>query len=187
MATFVAKAVTFVPCRHHETKAGKTCYGMVKGGALFLVAVAVLMAALAHQGRYKIAINESASIEGSVFLVDHKGAGDNLPKLGDMVAFYFDGSRWGFPSDHLWAKVVAGLPGDPIEAKGQEIWVAGKKAAVLSAGAMERASLSVVRETSVPNGTVFVVGENPDSLDSRYKEFGFLSIDQIAGTVWMLF
>lgn len=152
-----------------------------RAGSWLLIVVAMIVAAVSMQGRYKVAVNRTASMDGRLFVVDGAGVSEG-DLLGAVVAFRFDGSRWGYPDDALWAKRVAGLPGDAIEVRGADVWVAGRKVAALSEGVMGRGGVSPVGASAVPAGSVFVVGGNEDSLDSRYAEFGFPRIDELAGT-----
>ena len=150
--------------------------------AWLLIALAILSMVVSVQGRYKIAVNRTSSLEGSLFLVDAASGVTGSDLRGEVVAFYFDGRRWGFPEGVLWAKQVEGLPGDPIEVKEDAVWVANRKVAVLSSGAMERGALNPVGARRVPAGRVFVVGTADNSLDSRYLEFGFPRMDELVGT-----
>lgn len=148
-----------------------------------LVAAAAASFALSQQDRFRIAVNSSGSMDGRVFLLDSEGP--SPVRRGEVVVFAFDGGRWGFP-DELWAKRVVGLPGDAIEVVGDGVFVAGSRVATLSPGPMERGNVSPVRAREVPPGSVFVVGSSPDSLDSRYLEFGFPGIDGLLGTATRL-
>ena len=150
--------------------------------AWLLISLAILSMVVSVQGRYKIAVNRTSSLEGKLFLVDAASGVTGSGLRGEVVAFNFDGRRWGFPEGVLWAKQVAGLPGDPIEVKEGEVWVANRKVAVLSSGAMERGSLNPVGARRVPEGRIFVVGTATNSLDSRYLEFGFPRMDDLVGT-----
>ena len=154
-------------------------------GLGILAALAVLVAIISLQQRYLFGFNVTSSLPGKLYLIDTKRRSGPYAR-DDIVAFSFDGGRWGFPAGKLWAKRIAGLPGDSIELRGEQVWVNGGKAATISSETMRRGGLSPVRGPLVPPSRLFVVGQSPSSLDSRYGEFGFLSSAGIVGPALLL-
>lgn len=81
-------------------------------------------------------------------------------------------------------KRVIGLPGDTIEYKSQQLYINGLVVKDLySKGITVDFSLkSIYGFDRVPNDTIFVLGDNrEESLDSRFKEIGFISLNDIEG------
>ncbi|MGE7890980.1 signal peptidase I [Bacillus cereus] len=83
-------------------------------------------------------------------------------------------------------KRVVGLPGDRIEYKSQMLYINGLQVKdAYSKGKTADFSLeNIYGFERVPNNTIFVLGDNRDeSLDSRFKEIGFISLNDIEGKV----
>lgn len=83
-------------------------------------------------------------------------------------------------------KRVIGLPGDTIEYKSQQLYINGLVVKDLyTKGKTADFSLkSIYGFDRVPNDTIFVLGDNrEESLDSRFKEIGFVSLNNIEGKV----
>lgn len=151
-----------------------------------LILVASVVAIAASQDRWRLGINITASLPGAVFLIDAGRRGGPFAR-GEVVAFRFDGSRWGYPADAVWAKRVAGLPGDEVAVVGGAVFVAGERAAAVDAGVLARGGVRPLAAGAVPPGRLFVLGASSDSFDSRYAEFGFLPEEEVLGvlrTLW---
>lgn len=83
-------------------------------------------------------------------------------------------------------KRVVGLPGDTIEYKSQQLYINGLvEKDLYSKGETADFSLkNIYGLDRVPNDTNFVLGDNrEESLDSRFKEIGFISLNNIEGKV----
>ncbi|PEF69076.1 signal peptidase I [Bacillus cereus] len=83
-------------------------------------------------------------------------------------------------------KRVIGLPGDTIEYKSQQLYINGLVVKDLYAkGKTADFSLkNIYGFDKVPNDTIFVLGDNrEESLDSRFKEIGFVPSNNIEGKV----
>ncbi|PFB91742.1 signal peptidase I [Bacillus cereus] len=83
-------------------------------------------------------------------------------------------------------KRVVGLPGDTIEYKSQQLYINGLVVKDLySKGKTADFSLkSIYGFDKVPNDTIFVLGDNrEESLDSRFKEIGFIPLNIIEGKI----
>ena len=83
-------------------------------------------------------------------------------------------------------KRVIGLPGDTIEYKSQQLYINGLVVKDLYAkGKTADFSLKgIYGFDKVPNDTIFVLGDNrEESLDSRFKEIGFINLNNIEGKV----
>ncbi|HHB1889027.1 signal peptidase I [Bacillus cereus] len=83
-------------------------------------------------------------------------------------------------------KRVIGLPGDTIEYKSQQLYINGLVVNDLySKGKTADFSLKrIYGFDRVPDDTIFVLGDNrEESLDSRFKEIGFVPLNNIEGKV----
>ncbi|OUA91172.1 signal peptidase I [Bacillus thuringiensis serovar leesis] len=83
-------------------------------------------------------------------------------------------------------KRVIGLPGDTIEYKSQQLYINRLVVKDLYAkGKTADFSLKgIYGFDKVPNDTIFILGDNrEESLDSRFKEIGFVPLNNIEGKV----
>ncbi|MBN2909188.1 signal peptidase I [Polycladomyces sp. WAk] len=99
---------------------------------------------------------------------------------GDIVLFQRNG--WGI----LFNKRVIGLPGDRVEIKKGQLYVNGK---LFQKGPLAHRKIPHFKSVIVPQGKVFVMGDNPEkSTDSR--AFGPIPINSIIGkadaVIWPL-
>jgi signal peptidase I len=75
----------------------------------------------------------------------------------------------------------AGLPGDPAFKQYRETLPGGRAHRVLET---PDSAAQSTEEFNVPPGSFFVLGDNRgNSLDSRYKDFGYIPISNVVGTV----
>jgi signal peptidase I len=96
------------------------------------------------------------------------------PKAGDIVAFRHDDL-----ARESFVKRVVGVPGDRVRIDQGVLYVNGVTMAEPYVRYPDRRSFP---EVTVPNGTVFVLGDNrADSEDSRF--FGPVSDDTLVGRV----
>ena len=103
---------------------------------------------------------------------------NNKVERGDIIIYDFDGMTN--------VKRVIGLPGDTIEYKSQQLYINGLVVKDLySKGKTADFSLkSIYGFDKVPNDTIFVLGDNrEESLDSRFKEIGFIPLNNIEGKI----
>lgn len=108
----------------------------------------------------------------------------NTIKRGDIVAIQ------GHREDHLgdlkkwsYSKRVLGIPGDLIVRNEGGITVIPKENSHLSllTKTSKGKPLNPTTNTIVPEGYLFVAGDNPQSFDSRYEEFGLVPKEKIWG------
>lgn len=103
---------------------------------------------------------------------------------GDIVAI--QGHREG----HLgllkkwpYSKRVLGIPGDQIVHTNGKITIIPQESYLLSL--VDKTSkglpLTPIAPHAIPEGYLFVAGDNPQSFDSRYAEFGLVPISKIWG------
>ena len=84
------------------------------------------------------------------------------------------------PGKHIFAKRVLGLPGDSI-VRGRNSIRVGALSLPLLTETKEGQPLTPLTLNVVPEGYLFVAGSHPRSFDSRYEEFGLVSLDHIWG------
>jgi conjugal transfer pilin signal peptidase TrbI len=108
----------------------------------------------------------------------------NTIKRGDIVAIQ------GHREDHVgnlkkwpYSKRVLGIPGDHIVHNKNGITVIPQESYLLSV--LDKTSkgkpLKPISVGIIPEGTLFVAGDNPRSFDSRYAEFGLVPKEKIWG------
>jgi len=97
------------------------------------------------------------------------------PKLGDIVVFTPAGQK------QPYIKRVIGVENDTISIKDGVLYINGK---VVKESYIKEEMLQDFEETRVPEGTVFVMGDNRNySKDSRNPSVGFIPIENIWGKV----
>jgi signal peptidase I len=97
--------------------------------------------------------------------------------VGGFVHWLFQGLGVQKPENEDFIKRVIGLPGDVVSAKGGRVYVNDKP--------LDEPYLAVRTEdfasVTVPDGSLFVMGDNRgNSLDSRFG-LGFIPIDKVVG------
>lgn len=138
--------------------------------------------------RYRIGIDPQArvSLDARVFLVD-TGQGPETLRPGDRVAFRARGLAPQVPDGTLLVKRVAGVPGDWVRVTPAHTWINGQPPAdgLALAPALGRDPAHFQRAERVPVEHLWVLGDAPDSYDSRY--WGFLPQVQVVGRAHALF
>lgn len=108
----------------------------------------------------------------------------NTIKRGDIVAIQ------GHREDHVgdlkkwpYSKRVLGIPGDHIIHNDSGITVIPRENGPLSllTKTSKGKPLNPISNTIIPEGYLFVAGDNPQSFDSRYEEFGLVPKEKIWG------
>lgn len=120
---------------------------------------------------YGICYNTSASLNESLFL----SIPIRIPVIGDIVAFTHSQSSITF------AKRVVGMPGDVVEIKNKSIYINGfDKGKILE-------PFRAINEGIIPADFYFMLGNHPESFDSRYAEFGLVPIKLIKAKLCPIF
>lgn len=145
--------------------------------ALILAAVVFARVAADAAGRWRFSVNLTDSLPHWAFLIDRA---DRSPDVGQLVAFSPPPSRW-FTAGAVFAKIVAGGPGDLVERRGNAFYVGGRLAGVAKARARDGSATRLGPEGIIPAGHYFVVTSHPDSLDSRYADIGWIPASRILG------
>lgn len=155
-------------------------YGMAAMAATVVVAMPF----------FTIGINLDHSLPGHVFLI-HKG---EMPRRGQIVAFRFQGHPPYFPAGTTFVKILAGVPGDVVQAANNgciEYRVHAPTSSMVigcaKANARDGLPLHPGPVGKIPQGRYAVAGTHPDSFDSRYAGVGWIRRDQIIGRARMIF
>jgi len=112
--------------------------------------------------------------------------GGRLPARGDIIVFPCPEDR-----SKLFVRRVMGLPGDRVQIKDKTVFVNGKRLADswgvhLSPTFLSGGPRDVFGPVSVPERTVFVLGDNRDyCTDSRY--WGYVETKDIQGIALFIY
>lgn len=106
------------------------------------------------------------------------------PSLGNLVSIV--GHQTEYFEDLHYTKRVMGLGGDAIAIRDGEVFVNGVSIGHLRSKTLDGKPLTPIHYETIPSGFVFVVGDHPDSFDSRYEEFGLVHESHIQGKCYGL-
>ena len=100
---------------------------------------------------------------------------------GDIIVFKSKLTT-GSGSEKLLVKRIIGLPGDTVSIHDGSVWVNGEE--MDGSYTKEGTTSGTMEEVTVPEGRVFVLGDNrQNSTDSRKASVGFVDINDIKGKV----
>ena len=124
----------------------------------------------------------SESLEGVHYLLVRKSASINR---GDIVAIQGHKPQY-LEESYLFAKRVIGLPGDQITKTKKDLTIkAENESCAITYPLLDKTKegqvLTPLSSPIIPEGYFLVVGDHLRSFDSRYEEFGLVSIDNIYG------
>lgn len=132
---------------------------------------------------YRVGVNVTESLPYSVFLVSL----DERPSApGDYLAFEWRRNQF-YERHKLFMKKIVGVPGQTISVHGNDIFLDGKLVAHAKTESKKGVHLSPIEPGVIPAGSFFVLGEHPDSLDSRYSVTGLVAGDRALGRGYVLF
>ena len=107
-------------------------------------------------------------------------------KEGDYLIFH-PNKELAYVKDEFVFKIAAGVPGDHLVIKGDQVLINGKLVVSgLPLANMHHVSAeSLQRDEVIPEGHYFMIGTHPLSDDSRY--WGYLADNEVAGTGYPVF
>jgi len=140
--------------------------------------------------RYAIGWNETLSLSGHFFLVE-KDKRDL--KRGDQVCFYTRDLLPYYPKKSKFVKRIVGVEGDYIAKKGRIFTICKKEKPTecITAKARKKDSKGnpapqfIPEGEKIPSGCFFVLGDHPQSFDSRY--WGYVSKEEVIGKAASIF
>lgn len=142
----------------------------------WLLVLFVVLVLLKHFNVAYLAVNKTPSIAIGIYLVVPSGSAG----LNDHVVVRYQGEH--FPDAVHLVKHVRAVAGDRIEHQNGQVFINGKATtAVIKSHSMMGDALIAGPVGVVPDDSVFVLGDHPDSFDSRYAYVGFVKKDQIVG------
>jgi len=143
------------------------------------IVIALLLAFLLRMFVFDVVMVEGSSMHptlesGDRLIVFKLGYRFRLPEHGDIVVFRNpDNPRVNY------IKRVIGVEGDRVEIKDGKVYVNGK---ALVEPYIAEPTLGEYPETVVPEGTIFVMGDNRNfSRDSRNSQVGFIPLENVVG------
>ncbi|ANO50029.1 hypothetical protein BA177_01250 [Woeseia oceani] len=153
---------------------------------LLLPMLVLLIADRLIAPHYRLAVNESDSLPGTVFLVKTGVLPRCGPVMGEHVQIQMRrDARW--YSGMRLLKVAKGCPGDRIRLEGRKVyvndWFAGEALPMLEDGT----PMAMVSAGVIPEGRYYLWASHPSSFDSRYAEFSLIADQQIIGTATRIF
>ncbi len=128
-------------------------------------------------GRYRFGINETTSLPNWAFVIDRA---NHRPRRDQLVQFIAPDNPY-YPHGSPFVKHVWGLPGDLVERRGREYYIAGRDLGFAKPFSQTGKATSLGPTGVIPAGHYFVGTASKDSLDSRYGEIGWIGADRIVG------
>lgn len=139
---------------------------------LFLLVSIMLMYGLIEEYFYTVkAITPSNE---HTYFIFKKNKPNTKINVGDYVHFYH-------PKLKIWiVKKVVGRAGDTVHVQERQLIINSCAFETKEQDSMG-INLQVNQATKVPTHMFFVAGTHQESFDSRYQDFGFVSLNQIKG------
>ena len=150
-------------------------YALVGGGLLGLSALAQ------WRDNHALLINATTSLPNWAFLIDKRRA----PSRGDLI--FFDPPRSALVKRHFgrkpqpFGKIVYGVGGDRVEARGRLFLVNGRPVALAKPHTRLGEPLAAGPTGTLPHGCYFVATPHRDSFDSRYAAIGWICRPRVIG------
>ncbi|WP_297132187.1 signal peptidase I [Terrisporobacter sp.] len=120
--------------------------------------------------------------EGDYLIINRMAYKFGDPQRGDIIVFESDLQQDDGTSKDLVKRVI-GVGGDTVKIENSKVYVNGTE---LDEPYIDEQITEGNVDTVVPEGTVFVLGDNRDiSLDSRYEQVGFINESDILGKVFV--
>ena len=149
----------------------------VGAAAIVLVAALTLKTGQEVLTRYRVGFNETDSLGNWGYIVDTQ---KRQPARGNLVAFVVPDNEY-YPTGSSFVKRVAGVPGDVIERRDGQVFVAGSPVGLLKTHDRSGRPVEPGPVGIIPTGKIYVAGDHKDSLDSRYAVIGLVDSRRIIG------
>ena len=159
------------------------------GGAFLLLAEIAAVAALAFAVvwffGYRVRMTgqsmETGISDGDYLLLNRTAYLVHGPRRGDIIAFYPSGN----PNANPTIKRVMGLPGDRLKVEDGYLYINGEE----YTGTPDSKGIDdpgvLASEITLGDDEYFVIGDNISaSEDSRFTTIGYISKEDIIGSVW---
>lgn len=133
---------------------------------------------------YLLAINESASLPQSVFVIHlHQPV-----SKGNYVAFTVppDAAKHFKNPNATLTKIVVGMEGDTVSVVDRVVYVNNVPVGFAKPKSLKGEDLFPIEPVTVPKGMNYVMGLHKDSLDSRYTIVGLVPDSSIVGRAYPL-
>lgn len=131
----------------------------------------------AARAHWDFGINETVSLPNWAFITDKT---DKNVGPGDLVTFVSPPTPF-YPAGKVFVKRVLGVEGDHVRRDGQTFYVNDRRVGDAKPRNGEGVALTAGPVGTIPKGRIFVAGDHPDSLDSRYAMIGWISTSRIVG------
>lgn len=120
--------------------------------------------------------------EGDYLIINRMAYKFGEPDRGDIIVFKSNLQQDDGTSKDLVKRII-GVGGDTVKIENSKVYVNGTE---LDETYIDDQITEGNVDTVVPEGTVFVLGDNRDiSLDSRYEQVGFINESDILGKVFV--
>jgi conjugal transfer pilin signal peptidase TrbI len=146
---------------------------------VFLPPVIVLLVA-----NHYLYFNWTDSLPYRVVWLEH----DVIPQRGDLIVYRFGGDELMYVKRaHRFFKIAAGVPGDAITTKNRVVFVNGVAVGFAKSYTLDGHRLDPIAPGIIPAGHYYSQGTHEMSFDSRYRQSGLVSINQIIGRAHVIF
>lgn len=131
------------------------------------------------QRHYQVVVNLTPSLPYRLFLIK-KG---EPARRGELMAFQWQGGL-GYAPGVTMIKKIAAAAGDVVVRKDRDFFVEGRRIAQAVTPIDKNKTLDVAPGGTVASEQYFVVASHPNSLDSRYRQFGTVAQQQVIGRAY---
>ena len=137
---------------------------------------------------FLIAFNTTASLEGTVFLIDKT----TLPKRGDVAAFIpptgnLNTGQSGYLSTSPFLKIAMGVANDEVIITDTGVFINGTYLGPIHPEMVTGEVLVTTRSGLVPNKHYFMGSTHAGSYDSRYASIGYIPESRVIGRAIRLY
>ena len=137
---------------------------------------------------FLIAFNTTASLEGTVFLIDKT----TRPKRGDIAAFSpptgnLNTGQRGYLSTSPFLKIAMGVANDQVIMTDMGVFINGAYVGPIHTETATGTALVTTKSGLVPNKHYFMGSTHAGSYDSRYASIGYIPESRVMGRAIRLY